>query len=265
MNRLSPRAARLSVAALSLCLLGACEDLPTGTEAFQLEADGQLWTAVMPPADLPSAETWLAFSVPTAEALEATEAVGLLLSDADRARAKGDLEGADELLDRAARRAVGVMEVSPGAAVFSAGVASLQAWQRSVENGLDLSRVPALAQAVEEVKREREALEKALREGDDPAAALHLTRAADRIRAWAPRGVALQVLQRVEAHLASAGRAGGEGERAAHLVKGARQELLEGDPLRAVQRALYALQLAGGSELHEIPREDRARCGEYAC
>lgn len=260
------RPAALPALALVLLALPACEDLPTGADAFQLEADGELWTAVVPPADLPTAATWLRFADPAAPHVGAVAAeVEGLYARAARARALGELTEADALLSEAAASAVGVMQTVPRPGIFLAGVASLGGWERSVRSGVDLTRAPALAAAVTAVERDREAVELALREGDPRAAALHLTLASERVRAWGPQGVALRVLGRVEAHLASAARSPAEAERAAHLVQSAREELLNGEPLRAVQRALYALQLAGGNELREIPAEEHPACGEYAC
>jgi hypothetical protein len=260
------RAASASLLVIACAALSACTDLPTGTESFQLDADGELWTAVVPPADLPSPATWLAYvAAESPEGMAAALEVSTLEADAMRARALGQLDRARDLNAAAALRAVEAMEVSPGPAVFVAGVASLESWMRSVRAGVDLTRVPALVAALEAVELDRVAVEEALRSGDEPVAALHLTRAAERVRDWAPQGVALRVLGRVEQHLAAAARSPGEIERATHLVQSARQELIAGNALRAVQRALYALQLAQGSELREIPVLERASCGEYAC
>jgi hypothetical protein len=266
MTCLTPRCAT-TVALVSLALVqGACADLPTGPDSFQLEADGELWTAVVPPADLPSASTWLAFAAPSSpESADAASEVAALQASAVRAMTRGELERAEELAARATLRAIDAMQLRPGPGVFLAGIGSLQGWERRVREGVDLTRAPALAATLAEVGAEREAVDAALRAGDQRAAAIHLTRAAELVRAWSPQGVALRVLGRVDAHLAAASRSPGEAERAAHLVQSAREELLSGEPLRAVQRALYALQLAGGSELHEIPAEEHPSCGEYSC
>lgn len=256
---------------MCLCLAvlasqAACTDLPTGTDAFQLEADGQIWVAVLPPANLPDASTWLGYAAPDpVVAGLAREEVTALQERAHRARAMGDLERADALLDEADQRAVMAMEVSPPIGVFVAARASLDSWQRSVRAGVDLSEVPALAETAAAVERDGEAVDAALTEGDTRTVALRLTAAARRIREWSPDGVALRVLDRAEAHLAATAKSPGEGERAAQLVHSARQALIGGNPLRAMQRALYALQLAGGSELREIPAEEVPSCGEYSC
>ena len=58
----APRSATWLALSATLALQAACSDLPTGSDSFQLEADGELWTAVVAPAGLPTAETWLAFA-----------------------------------------------------------------------------------------------------------------------------------------------------------------------------------------------------------
>lgn len=260
------RAAALVLCLPALLVATACTDLPTGADSFQLEADGELWTAVIAPEGLPTAETWLEFAATeSAEGAAATEAVTSLRAAALAARAAGDLRAADAFLLEAVQRSIEVMTIDPGPGIFLSGAASLDGWERSVRSEVDLSRAPRLSATVEQVARDREAAQAALRDGDPQQAALHLTRAAERVRGWDPQGVALRVLGRVEARLAAEARSPGEGERAAHLVQSAREELLNGRALRAVQRALYALQLAGGNELREIPPEDAPSCGEYSC
>jgi hypothetical protein len=263
-----PHASRLGFAVLCVSLMGAqtsCTDLPTGADSFQLEADGQLWVAVLPPEGLPDAATWLAYTSPGAAPFALRAEIAEIEEQARRARVSGDAERADALLTGALRRSVEAMAVDPGRGFFAERRAALDSWRRSVQAGVEIDRAPALRATLEAVERDGAAVDAALEAGDYRAAAMRLTVAAERIRRWSPDGVAAQVLERVETHLAAAARTPQELERTAHLVDGARQELLGGNPLRAMQRALYALQLAGGSELHEIPVLERSRCGEYAC
>ena len=260
-----------SAAKVCLCLAaagfgGACADLPTGADSFRLEADGQIWTAVMPPEDLPDASTWLAYSAPDSPAASAArDEVASLQSQATRARAAGNLELANEFLTEAAGRAVAAMEVSPEKDVLLRGGASLEAWERRAREEIERVAIPGLAEAVDAVELDRQRMEAALAGGDDRLAALLLTVAAERIRDWSPQGVALRVLGRVESHLAAAARSPEERERATHLMQSARYELIDGNSLRAMQRALYALQLAGGNGLSEAPEQEHSRCGEHAC
>lgn len=263
-----PQVSRIGFAVLGLTALtmqAACTDLPTGADAFQLEADGQLWVAVLPPQGLPDAATWLAYTSSGATPFAMRAEIAELEAQARRARVIGNGQRADALLGEALRRSVDAMEVDPGRAFFAPRRAALDSWRRSVQAGVAIDRAPALRASLEAVERDGAAVDAALAAGDYRAAATRLTVAAERIRRWSPDGVAAQVLERVEAHLAAAARTPQELERTAHLVDGARQELVGGNPLRAMQRALYALQLAGGSELHEIPVLERSRCGEYAC
>lgn len=250
----------------ALVAQGACTDLPTGTDSFQLQADGQIWAAVVPPADLPDANSWLGAPGAPGSSAEAVrqEVVGLQ-EQAARATARGDLERAKVLRGEAARRAISALEISPRHDVFIRGLASLEAWQRSVGAGTGLGDIPALADAVDAVRGGSDAVRAALQEGDVRTAALRLTEAAERIREWSPEGVALKVLERVDLRLADARGSSAERERAAHLVQSARYELVAGNPLLATQRALYALQLAAGRGLGDAPTEERARCGEYGC
>ena len=124
--------------------------------------------------------------------------------------------------------------------------------------------MPELAAALERVEQERDAASEAMSDGRDEEAAVRLTLASEWARAWGPEGVALRVLDRVEERLAQTSAEGGA-ERARHFVLSARQELSEGESLRAVQRALYALQLADGQGLSEPEDDTRPRCGEFGC
>lgn len=256
------------IAALSVALLApvACADLPTGPEVIQLQADGEFWTAIVPPAGLPSIDSWLD-SLPQGhpDAVALADQVATLRAEAGEARSRGDFERADELLFQATRQVVEGMDQPPATRALLTGLASLDSWERSLHADIDLSRTPALAATVTAVAEDRAAADAALRAGDDRTAAALLTRGAERIRLWAPTGVALQVLNRVDARLASAALSAGINDRTAHLVESARYELLNGNPYRAVQRALYALQLASGQQLYEIPPDETARCGEYTC
>ncbi|HEX6927008.1 MAG TPA: hypothetical protein VF167_16415 [Longimicrobiaceae bacterium] len=246
-----------------MSVTAGCKDLPTGTDSFQLEADGQLWTAVVAPSDLPTAASWLAYGKDPTAAPE----VAALESEAARARIEGDSQRAQELLAEAAARAVRSMTSDPGPRPFLSAVAALEEWDRTVRSEVDLQRAPELAFAVELVARERESARDAYLRGDARTAALLLTRAADRVREWSPQGVALRVLDRAVASLGERGKDGPHAERIEHLVRSAREELMHGTPLRAVQAAVYALQLADGQGMPEpaIPAEARAPCGEYSC
>lgn len=263
MSSLPPR--RRLLAALFLCATaaGACTDLPTGTGAFQLEAEGTLWTAVVVPSDLPTMASWLRYAPPGSETEAASRRVAELQEESRRVRAAGDLGRADALTAEAAELALG-MRSAPARASLIRGMLAVDGWQRDVRESIQLERAPELAAAVERVERERDAAAEALSEGRDDEAAVRLTVAAEWARSWSPEGVALRVLERVEARLGEDDEAEGAA-RARHLVHSARQELVAGEPLRAFQRALYALQIADGQALSQPEDEARAPCGEYGC
>jgi hypothetical protein len=54
-------------------------------------------------------------------------------------------------------------------------------------------------------------------------------------------------------------------DRARRLVQGSRLELRTGDPLRALERALYALQLADGAQVTGRSADVPGECGEEGC
>ena len=253
------------LAALAVCSFaaGACTDLPTGPGAFQLEAGGTLWTAVVAPSDLPTIGSWLRYAPAGPETQALSAQVSELERESRHARASGDVGRADALTINAAQLA---LEAASGAARPSLirGLLAVDGWQRDVRESVQLEGAPELAAAVERVEREREAAAEALSEGRDEEAAVRLAVAAEWARSWSPEGVALRVLERVEARLMEDEGADGS-SRARHLVHSARHELVAGEPLRAVQRALYALQIADGQALSEPEDETRSRCGQYGC
>lgn len=257
----SPRHPLLLALLICAAAAGGCTDLPTGPGAFQLEAEGTLWTAVVAPADLPSPGSWLG-GVAAGTQVEETVVRVTAMQQASRSlRSGGDAPRADSLVAEAASLALAAGP-QPSRPTLIRAILAVDGWQRDVRESVDLERVPELAAAVERVELEREAAAEALSEGRDEEAAVRLTVAAEWARSWSPEGVALRVLDRVEARL------GGDadlGDRARHLVHSARHELVAGEPLRAVQRALYALQIADGQALSEPEDDGPARCGEYSC
>ena len=75
-----------------LALLISSGHLPTGADAFQLEADGQLWVAVLPPQDLPEAATWLAYTSAGAAPFALRAEIAELEEQARRARVIGNAQ-----------------------------------------------------------------------------------------------------------------------------------------------------------------------------
>ncbi|MBD0320386.1 MAG: hypothetical protein ICV87_08630, partial [Gemmatimonadetes bacterium] len=89
-----------TLAALLCAAAGACTDLPSAPESFVREAGGATWVAVVEPAGLPTARTWLA-TLPS-DAPQAGMAWATL-EEASRVLKTGNVEGALALEDRAAR------------------------------------------------------------------------------------------------------------------------------------------------------------------
>ncbi|MGI9188777.1 MAG: hypothetical protein ACR2F9_01425, partial [Longimicrobiaceae bacterium] len=63
-----PRNLARSVVLLTLPLLAACEDSPTGPASYAQVVDGATWVAVSEPAGMAAVDEWLAYVAPAAEA-----------------------------------------------------------------------------------------------------------------------------------------------------------------------------------------------------
>lgn len=213
-------------------------------------ADGRQWVAVAPPEQLPDLATWLPYvSGETASGSVLAE-VRELQRRAEQARASGELQRAAELRRLAVETAVHSLARLPEPRVFEAGLVAVDQWVVRARTTV-VADASALAAAVIEVEQERTRTAEALAAGDSAAAVVHLAAASERIRDWSPAEVALRVLERAEAAMVSSARGAASRERVRHLAQSARRELVEGDPVRALRRALYALQLAAGSGLPE--------------
>ncbi|HEX8831428.1 MAG TPA: hypothetical protein VF705_09700, partial [Longimicrobium sp.] len=112
-------------ATLACAALGACADMPSAPESFVREAGGATWVAVVEPAGLPTARTWLSAlpgHAPEGEAARAT------LSEAARVRRTGAMEGFLALEDRAAREAAAALPRAPEARVVLSALAAADEW-----------------------------------------------------------------------------------------------------------------------------------------
>ncbi len=224
--------------------------------SLQQLAGGEEWVAMPAPADLPSVETWLPYvERSTPEGREASAHIRALSGQAVAARRAGRLEEAT-LLDREAQR-VAVLALSrfPEPAVLQRAIFAVDFWADRVQAEVALERSPGMAQALGEVRSSQASAVTLLASGDTTSAVLHLANASERIRAYTPTAVALRVLARVEEQLRAHPDRGSGMDRALHLLASARQELLSGDPRRALRRALYALQLAYGNEVPAAAEE----------
>jgi hypothetical protein len=235
-----PRPILTALAVLACSALGACADLPSGPHSFVREAAGTTWVAVVEPAGLPTARTWLAAvpaGAPEGEAARAT------LVEAARVRRAGDLESALALEDRAALEAATSLSRAPEPQVVLAALAAVDAWAERAAVRTAEGRFPALALA-ERAAREGAAQARAhLAAGDTLAAVREVTRAAEKAHAWAPLAVALRAVRQAEGYIERSPAPSPELQRARHLLRGAREGVALGDHTRAMQRAMYALQL----------------------
>jgi hypothetical protein len=233
------RPARLAALAAVL-LLAACEDAPTAPTSYVQQAAGGVWVAVTEPAQLPRVDTWLPYI--GAE----TPAAGALREMRDRAarfRTAGRVEDALRLEDEMMVFAARSLTRPPDPARLLAGVAALDEWADRAHARLQTGSYPELSAAVAIVTAEAQEARARMAAGDTGRAVLHVTRGAVAAREQAPVAVGLRLMAAVEAALA-----GGAGEsagvrRARHLLADAREGLATGDSLRALRRAVYALQL----------------------
>lgn len=249
---------------LLLCLLlVGCKDAPTVPASLQQLAGGQEWVAMPAPRDLPGLSTWLPHLERGSQQGAAVVArIEELTQRADGARREGRLAQAAELEQEAERIAVLSLARFPEAGDLLRAMYAVDFWAARVQAEVALERAPELAAALEEVKRSRVLAAAQLSSGDTTSAVLHLAAASQKIRSFTPTAVALRVLSRAEEQLRARPARGPAVERALHLLNSSRQELLTGDPRRALRRALYALQLAHGDQ---VPTAPAAECVGPAC
>ncbi|MBW3573155.1 MAG: hypothetical protein KY467_18825 [Gemmatimonadetes bacterium] len=252
---------RAPAAALAaLLLLAACDDGPTGPTSYVQHAAGGAWVAVVEPAGMPRVESWL----PYVDAR--TEAGGTLRQMRERAarlRLAGQVEEALRREDVAMRLAAGSLTRAPEPARLLAGAAALDEWADRARARLQTGSYPALAAAALAVAGEAEAARASLAVGDTGRAVLHLTRGAIAAREHAPLSVGLRLMAAVETRLASGVGESAGVRRARHLLADARDGLATGDSVRALRRAVYALQLLDAEEI-TIPGAVRATVDSLA-
>lgn len=125
-------------------------------------------------------------------------------------------------------------------------VLSSLAWLRADQEFLD-GFPQVLAQPLGEALVLADMGERALAEGEGEEALGWALAATDRVRAVTTPAVARRMVARGETLLAAAEAAGPVGDRAEHLMNGARRALAEEDWALAVQRAFYACQVLEGA------------------
>lgn len=247
----SPLARRWALLLCAAATAAGCADAPMDPGALEWLSEGREWAAVLPPDDLPEATTWLPFLDAGPAGDTPRERVRVLERQADHASRSGDLLHARELRGEAARVAVESMVRTPDATALQAALGAVDIWIERVRAGSGATEPPALAIALDAVGAARHRAGSLLAEGDTTAALHELSAASEQIREWAPTAVALRMLWHVEARLQDSPLSDSEAERARHLVRSARESLGAGDPVGALQRAVYALQILGGGRVLE--------------
>ena len=233
----SRSALRALYAALACAALGACADAPSAPESFVREAGGATWVAVVEPAGLPSARTWLAGGGAEGDAARAT------LAEAARVRRTGAIEASLALENRAAREAAAALTRAPDAQVVLSALAAADEWVQRSSVRTAGARFPDLARAEAGVRELAARSRSLFAAGDTLGAVRELTRAAEWARSWAPMSVALRVVRDAEARIDATPNPSAGLVRARRLLRGAREGIAIGDHARALQRAMYALQL----------------------
>ncbi|HEV3049099.1 MAG TPA: hypothetical protein VGX50_02245 [Longimicrobium sp.] len=232
---------RHALAALfALLLLAACDDGPTAPTSYVQHVAGATWVAVTEPAGLPRVDTWLPY-VPAESAAGRT--LREMRDQAAKARSAAHVEEALRLEDEMMRLAARSLARAPEPARVLAGAAALESWADRARARLETGSFPELAATVATVSAHAHAARTAVATGDNAGAVLHVTDGAIAARQHAPLAVGLRLMAAVEARLGpSAGESAGV-RRARHLLADAREGLATGDSVRALRRAVYALQL----------------------
>lgn len=260
-RRSLPRSKGWCLALLGAALLAACEDAPTVPRAYVHPAEGTLWVAITVPPGLPDLQSWTPYLRGAGPQRAATlRRVRALQSDAERARRAGDLDRALRLEEEALRLAADALPAVPDVRAFPRSFTALDAWLDRAETQLAEVSLPQLETAVQAVRTEHGAAERALQAGDTAAAVLHLGTAALRVREYEPSAVALRVLERATQRLEAQSPDDVNAVRARRLLANARAALLERQDTRALQRALYALQIADGQAASEAIEAARLAC-----
>ncbi|HEX2079555.1 MAG TPA: hypothetical protein VHG08_17650 [Longimicrobium sp.] len=230
---------RALAASAALLLLAACDDGPTGPTSYVQHAAGGVWVAVAEPAALPRVETWL----PYVGEGQAAATLREMRDRAARARSAGRVEEAMALEDEMMRFAAVSLSRAPEPARLLAAAAALDQWVERSRARLALGSYPELAASTLRVGAQADSARGALARDDAAGAVQHLTRGTLAAREHAPVAVGLRLMAAVEARLAGGAEESAGVRRARHLLADAREGLATGDSVRALRRAVYALQL----------------------
>jgi|GEM_PF-1349717 len=244
-----PRRALAALAAL--LLLSACDDGPTAPTSYVQHAAGATWVAVTEPVGLPRVETWLPY---VSSESAAARTLRDLRDRAARLRTAARVEEALALEDEMMRVAAASLTRAPEPARLLASAAALDQWADRARLRMETGSYPELAAAAASVSASADAARAALSAGDTSGAVMHLTQGAIAAREHAPLAVGLRLMAAVEARLAAGTSQSAGVRRARHLLADAREGLATGDSLRALRRALYALQLLEAEGIGVPPR-----------
>jgi hypothetical protein len=237
-----PTLTTVPIRALALCLgaLTACSDLPSAPQSFVREAGGATWVAVVEPGALPTARTWLA-TLP-GDGPEGAEARATL-ADAARVRKEGHAEAALALEERAALEAAGALPRAPEPRLILVALAGLDEWAGRAALRTSDGDFPELRRSEREVRDGTARARSLMAAGDTLGAVRAIAVATGTARRWSPVSVALRVVRDAERRIDSTRNPSANLVRARHLLRGAREGLAIGDEMKALQRAMYALQL----------------------
>lgn len=240
MVRRLPLSARM-LALTAVLALAACSDAGTAPTSYVQVVSGGAWVAVSEPQGMARADTWLAW-LPADGAAAAQ--VRQLREAAGRARGAGRIEESLALEDDALRLAAGSLARSPDPMRVLGPLAALDAWTERARERLLTGRYPELDEAAAGVAAEASAARSAMVAGDTTVAVVHLARGTILAREQSTLGVGVRLLASIEGRLGKPDpRENANVKRARRLLAGAREGLSTGDTVRALRRAVYALQL----------------------
>lgn len=244
------RTLRWMPAAAAALALAACADAPTASTSYAQTVGGTEWVAVAEPAGLPRADTWLPFAAPDSPARAEVHA---LRSRAGRARSAGHPEEALALeADALQIASAAVVRITRPQGILEP-MSALDAWIDRARARLETAPNAPLEAAAEQVEAQSAAAHAALAAGDTLTAVDHVTRGTLTARQHSPMAVGLRLLASAEARLSSGAAGGSAAARARSLLVGAREGLAMGDSIRALRRAVYALQLLENAEARRAP------------
>jgi hypothetical protein len=237
-----PRLSARLLAAAAVLVLAACDDAGTAPTSYVQEVAGGAWVAVAEPQGMARVDTWLPW---LAENGPEAARVRQLRESAGRARSAGRIEESLALEDEAIRLVAASLTRAPDPVRGVLGpLAALDAWTARAQDRLRTGLYPELEAAAADVAAEAEAARRALAAGDTMTAVAHLASGTIAARAQSTLGVGLRLLSALEKQLGSTAlRDNANLRRARHLLVGAREGLATGDEMRALRRAVYALQL----------------------